>query len=301
MREAVIVVHGGAGALTDVRFDAAAQARMRDGLYAALETGQRLLLAGGSALDAVEDAVRILEDCESFNAGRGSVLNSAGAVEMDAAIMCGARGAAGAVACVRTIVHPVSAARAVMERTPHVLLVGAAADAFAAAAKLPTADPRYFLTGRRQAQLRRVKGGGAAQEGSTVGAVALDRDGHLAAATSTGGMTNQAPGRVGDSPIIGAGTWAADGRCAVSCTGSGELVLRCCLAHEIDARIRLAGADLAAATRSAFELMAGQGGGVGCVAVDPNGAIAMPFLTEAMPRGWARGGADPWVAIYAEE
>jgi len=300
MREPVIVVHGGAGTLSEVRGDVAAQARLRDGLYAAVEMAQRLLSRGGGAVDAVEAAVCVLEDCATFNAGRGSVLNSAGEVEMDAAIMCGGRGVAGAVAAVRTVVHPISAARAVMERTPHALLVGAAADAFAAASGLATAERDYFLTEERRAQLRRVRGG-SAPEGGTVGAVAIDGAGHLAAATSTGGMTNKAPGRVGDSPIIGAGTWAADGRCAVSCTGSGESILRACLAHEIDAGMRLASFGLEAAVRRACAPLVAAGAEIGVIAVAAGGVCAMPFFTAAMPRGVGRGEARPQVAIFADE
>jgi beta-aspartyl-peptidase (threonine type) len=304
MSEFVLAVHGGAGSMRRLRDDAAGQERIRDGLRGALRAGQGVLSDGGSALDAVEQAVRVLESNEAFNAGRGSVLNRAGEVEMDAAIMCGEKHRAGAVAAVRTILHPISAARAVMERTPHVLIAGLPAEKLALEAGVEEVDPEELATDERRRQLRRLR---AAKRvdldhgGSTVGAVALDRSGHLAAAASTGGMANKLPGRVGDSPIIGAGTWAADGRCAVSATGPGELIMRACVAHEIDAAIRLGGLELGRAASAALAMVAQLGGRAGCIAVDGNGTVAMPFTTEAMPRGVARTGEPPRQAIYDEE
>ncbi len=287
-----------------MRDDSAAQAPLRDGLREALIAGQRVLMEGGSALDGVEGAVRALEDCEHFNAGRGSALTCAGTVEMDAAIMCGTTGAAGAVAAVTSIVHPVSAARAVMERSGHVLMTGEGAVSLAVEAGLETAAPEFFVTAQRRAQLDRAQAVERVvldHDGGTVGAVALDRAGHLAAATSTGGMTNQLPGRVGDSPIVGAGTWAADARCAVSATGHGELILRACVAHEIDAAMRLAGLDLEAAARHALSIVEGLGAAAGCIALDGGGVVSMPFGTPAMPRGVVRGDGVPLQAIYAEK
>lgn len=300
MGEYVLAVHAGAG--DAVPGDAAASARIRDGLRNALVAGRHVLEAAGSAMDAVEHAVCALEACELFNAGRGSVVNSEGAVEMDASIMCGRALAAGGVAGATRIVHPVSAARAVMMHTPHVLLVGAAADGFAERVNLAVADPSYFITEARLRQLERARRGIAVDlDRGTVGAVALDRGGHLAAATSTGGTTNKLPGRVGDSPIIGAGTWAADGRCAVSATGNGELILRVAMAHEIDARMRLNGETVADAAGAALALVGSRGGGAGCIAIDAAGRIAMPFNTPVMLRGIIRGREPALTAIGPEE
>lgn len=289
----VLAVHGGAGS----RSAGADLERQRAGLRAALKAGESVLAAGGSALDAVERAVCVLEDDECFNAGRGSVLTRDGGVEMDAAIMCGATLAGGAVACVSRVVHPVSAARAVMERTPHLLLAGAGAEAVAAAAGLALAEPASFVT---EARRRRWQDGGSGGTAGTVGAVALDRAGHLAAATSTGGTAGKLPGRIGDSPLIGAGTWAADGRCAVSATGDGELIARACVAHEIDARLRLAGANSEEAARAALALVAALGGSAGCIAIDAAGAVALPFNTPAMARGVVREGNAMAIAIGSE-
>jgi len=299
MSEYVLAIHAGAGA--GVRGDAEEIEQVRAGLRDALLAGQHVLAADGCALDAVERAVCALEACDLFNAGRGSVLNSDGAVEMDASIMCGRTAAAGAVAGVTTIVHPVSAARAVIARTPHVLLVGAAADAFAVRAGIAVADPSSFVTVARRAQFDLARRGGPIDaDFGTVGAVALDRAGHLAAATSTGGTIDQAPGRVGDSPIIGAGTWAADGRCAVSATGSGEMIMRTALAHEIDARLRFGAESIDQAAAAAVALVTALGGGAGCIAIDAEGRVAMPFNTAAMLRGVARDGGTPLIAIGAE-
>jgi L-asparaginase / beta-aspartyl-peptidase len=298
MNDYVLVVHGGAGTAAAAHREAAEGRRVEGGLRRALAAGRDVLSAGGRALDAVELAVSALEDDPRFNAGRGSVLTRAGTVEMDAAIMCGERRAAGAVAGVTGVVHPVSAARAVMERTRHVLLTGASADALAAAAGLAVADPSYFVTAARRRQWQRDRDAvDPAEPGGTVGAVALDRHGHLAAATSTGGMLGQLPGRVGDSPIVGAGTWAADGRCAVSATGDGELIARVALAHEIDARLRLAGESIGEAAAAALALVSELGGGAGCIAIDGAGAVAMPFNTASMARGVARGDGTLLTAI----
>jgi isoaspartyl peptidase/L-asparaginase-like protein (Ntn-hydrolase superfamily) len=248
----VLAVHGGAGPAG--RPDAARDTAARAGLAAGLAAGMAALRAGGGALDAVEEAVRALEACEVLNAGRGSVLNAAGEVEMDACIVEGSGRGVGALAAVRRLVHPVSGARLVMEQSPHVLLVGEAADRFGAARGLETAEPGWFVTSLRRSQLERAQAadrihldhaGEDDPEGEdpgtqgTVGAVARDAAGHLAAATSTGGVTNQWPGRIGDTPLVGAGTWADDATCAVSATGPGELFIRCGFAHEVDAGLRL--------------------------------------------------------------
>ena len=282
----VIAVHGGAGPARPGD-TARAEARRR-GLADSLAAGVAVLAAGGSSLDAVVAAVMVLEDHEEFNAGRGSVLTAGGTVEMDASVMDGATRRAGAVANVRTVRHPVAAARAVLDDGRHVLVAGAAADDFARAAGLPAEANDWFVTPRRRAD--HPVGDPAGPGGSTVGAVALDGGGHLAAATSTGGRSGQTPGRVGDSPIIGAGTWADDRTCAVSGTGDGEAFLRAAFAHEVDARMRLSGAALEDACREALRIVGDRGGAGGCIAVDRAGRLALPYTTEEMHRGWARAG-----------
>lgn len=283
MHEVVIAVHGGAGRGES---DPVRLAARHAGLAAALGAGRSVLAGGGTALDAVVAAVAVLEDDEEFNAGRGSALTTACRVEMDASVAWGATGRAGAVAAVEGVRHPVLAARAVLDDGRHVLLAGAGAGAFARQAGLAFEDPAWFVTGRRRTDAKSSQG--------TVGAVALDAAGHLAAATSTGGRTGQLPGRVGDSPILGAGTWADDRTCALSATGAGEAFMRVAFAHEVDARMRLLpGTDLDAATAAALDLVraAGGGGGGGCIALDASGALAMPFSTDSMHRGFARGPA----------
>jgi isoaspartyl peptidase/L-asparaginase-like protein (Ntn-hydrolase superfamily) len=256
-------------------------------MTAALAAGRAILASGGPALAAVVAAVAILEDHPEFNAGRGSALTTGGRVEMDASVVCGLTRRAGAVAAVTGVRHPVDAAWAVLEHGAHVLLAADGAEAFARQHGLEFCDPGWFLTERRRAEQE------AASQG-TVGAVALDSHGHLAAATSTGGRTGQLPGRVGDSPIIGAGTWADDRTCAVSATGAGEAFIRAAFAHEVDALLRLApGTDLDAATAAALDRVVEAGGRGGCIALDATGRLAMPFTTASMHRGFTRGTAGP--------
>ncbi len=300
MSEFVLAVHGGAG---EPQPDVVA----KDALAECLAAGRDLLARGGSALDAVERSVALLEASEPFNAGRGSVLTASGQVEMDAAIMDGETRAAGAVACVSRLAHPISAARLVMERSPHVLLVGQSAEQFAQEHGAALVDPRSLVTPARRAQLERAQA--RAREnldpdelgGGTVGAVARDAAGHLAAATSTGGRTNQLPGRVGDSGLIGAGTWADDATCAVSGTGHGELFMRCAFAHEVDALQRHAGLELSVACERALARVLALGARGGCVAVDCRGKLALPFTTPGMYRGWIGPSGGPTVAVFADE
>lgn len=295
----VLAIHGGAGTIARRELTPRREKQYRAALLAALRSGYAALDGGGSSLDAVVAAVVVLEDSPLFNAGRGAVFNAAGEHELDAAVMDGATRKAGAVAAVRRVKNPVLAARAVMERTPHVLLAGADADRFARAAGLTMVPPRYFSTRERTRALvraRRDGAAGAADRHGTVGAVALDRRGNLAAATSTGGYTNKMPGRVGDSPIIGAGTYADD-RCAVSGTGPGEYFMRAVLAHDVAARMRYRGESLAQAARRALARLARLGGDGGLIAVDRGGNVATPFVSEGMYRGVARGGRYT-VAIY---
>jgi isoaspartyl peptidase/L-asparaginase-like protein (Ntn-hydrolase superfamily) len=281
--EFLIAVHGGAGQQSadhDVRWPSRAAA-----LAEGLRAGLVVLRSGGAAVEAVVAAILVLEDHENFNAGRGSALTSAGTVEMDAAVADGAGCRSGAVAVISGVRHPIAAARAVMDDGHQALLAGSAAADFARAAGLAFEAPGWFVT---EAASKAQDGPG----GSTVGAVALDRDGHLAAATSTGGRAGQAPGRIGDSPIIGAGTWADDRTCAVSATGHGEAFIRAAFAHEVDAQIRLGGCDLDEACRRALAQVEACGGTGGCVALDPHGHLSMPFTTAVMHRGWA-GSSGP--------
>ena len=296
----VIAIHGGAGTVNRARMTGRREREYRAGLTAALRAGYAVLDGGGTSLDAVVAAVIVMEDSPLFNAGRGAVFNAAGRHELDAAVMDGATGGAGAVAAARRVRNPVLAARAVMERTPHVLLTGSAADRFARDAGLTLVPPGYFSTTARAVALARARADAAATDADrhgTVGAVARDRNGNLAAATSTGGYTNKLPGRVGDTPLVGAGTYAENASCAVSATGSGEHFMRAVAAHDVAARMRYRRESLADAARHALERVVALGGDGGMIAVDRAGNIAMPFVSEGMYRGWARGGRIH-VAIY---
>jgi len=300
----VLAVHGGAGAPRRGEREAAEEdAAARAALAAALRAGFAVLASGGAALDAVERAVRVLEDCPLFNAGRGAALTSAGEAELDAAVMDGRGRRVGAVAAVRGVANPVSLARLVLERTPHVLLAGPGAEAFADAQGVPRVDPASLVTERRRADLARVLAAraGRAEAAGTVGAVACDGSGRLAAATSTGGLTGQLPGRVGDTPIAGAGTWADDDTCAVSGTGHGEGFVRAAVAHEVDARVRLLGAPLDAACRDALARAAALGATGACVAVDRAGRLALPSTAPLFARGWIGPDGVPRVALRTGE
>ena len=260
--------------------------RYHSGLEEAVLAAAAALTAGAGALGAAQAAVARLEDDPVFNAGRGSVLTAEATVEMDAAVMCGRTARAGAVAAVTTVRHPVALARAVMETTEDVMVAGAGADRLAAEVGLETMDPAWFVTERQLRRLRRAQEGVAHQDAGdtpigTVGAVVLDGEGALAAATSTGGRRGQRPGRIGDSPIIGAGTFA-DSRVAVSATGNGEALMLRCGAHEVSALMRHAGLGLADACAVAVDGIEE----VGLIALDADGAIAMPFDTTLMHRGW---------------
>lgn len=303
-----LAIHGGAGGRGRVRRDAEREAGVRRALDEALRAGHAVLAAGGSALDAAVEAVVVLEDCAALNAGRGAVLRSDGSVMFDAAVMDGRERRAGGVAALERVRNPVRAARAVLD-SGAVLLAGEAALRFARERRLETADPEWFVTEPRLAQLERARAEQRTRldhddepDGAgTVGAVALDRDGHLAAATSTGGMTHALPGRVGDSPVPGAGTWADDRTCAVSGTGEGEIFLRCAFAHEVDAGVRLAGLDLDTACLRALQRVDALGGRGGCAAIDPSGRVCLPFSTGAMPRGRVGPDGIPHAALLAGE
>jgi L-asparaginase / beta-aspartyl-peptidase len=287
MTDVAIVVHGGAGGWPSDAYDAA-----RTGLEAAVAAGHAVLASGGDALAAVEAAVIVLEDDPVFNAGRGAALDERGSVQLDAAVMRGADRAAGAVAALRGIRNPIRAARAVLDDGRHVMLVGEPATRFATDAGLDTAPEAWFLTDAR----RRAYEVGDSSRGGTVGAVARDARGGLAAATSTGGMARKHPGRVGDSPLVAAGTWADDATAAISCTGDGEAIIRTALAHEVDALMRHAGLPLAEACEVALSGLALRPGTGGLIAVCGDD-VAAPFTTPEMPRGWRVGDGPVLTAI----
>ena len=277
--------------------------KARVGLRAALDAGVKILEGGGSALDATEASVRVLEDDPCFNAGRGSVLTSEGVIELDAAIMDGRNRRAGAVAGLRTTRTPISLARRLMEDGPHVFLSGKGADQFAREAGLEQVENDWFVTTERRRQLDELLASGgfdADVKYGTVGAVAVDSDGHVAAATSTGGLTAKRWGRVGDSPLIGAGTYADDRSAAVSATGSGEYFIRAVAAHQLAERTRLGGESLQAALDGTLADIRQLGGTGGLIAVAATGEAAWGFTTPAMYRGIADARSRK-VAIYAEE
>jgi L-asparaginase / beta-aspartyl-peptidase len=316
-----LVIHGGAGVIRRQDLKAEQEAAYREALAAAAEAGAAVLRGGGRALDAVEAAVVVLEDDPLFNAGCGAVFTAEGKVVLDASIMDGTGLAAGAVAGVSSVRHPISLARAVMERSRHVMLIGAGAEAFAAAQGFEPAPEGWFFTERRWRALEKAlaargesppprpkalpdaAAGLAHDEGKlgTVGAVACDAKGHLAAATSTGGMTAQQWGRVGDSPVIGAGTYADDASCAVSGTGEGEYFIRLGLARSIAALVALKGMDLQAALDQVIhgdlKRLGGEGG---VIAVGPDGQTAWSFNTEGMYRARIGAGQPLDVGLYAE-
>ncbi|MCT6871216.1 MAG: isoaspartyl peptidase/L-asparaginase [Bartonella sp.] len=290
----VIAIHGGAGTIRAREMTAEQEQAYRDGLTQALEAGRVVLERQGSAIDAVTAAVMALEDDPLFNAGRGAVYTTKRTQEMDAAIMDGRDRNAGAVAGIFGPRHPVLAARAVMEKTEHVMLAGDGANEFCREIGLEMKPAEWFFTERRmkalENEMERRRLGGEENDPSrrhgTVGAVACDCFGHVAAATSTGGMTAKTPGRVGDSPVIGAGTWADDKTCAVSATGHGEFFIRYGAAHEIDARIRWGKETLEEAANSVVKDLAQIGGEGGLIAVNAKGEVCLPFNSEGMYRAW---------------
>ncbi len=293
MPHPVIAIHAGAGPGLGGRDQASLRDEARAALLTALDRARAILHDGGEALDAVVAAVAFMEDeVEFFNAGRGGVLCADGTVELSAAVMRGADRAAGAVATVRRTRFPVAGARAVLRESPHVLVIGEAADALAAAHGLEQCDPGYFVT---QRQRDRLADRGSDFERGTVGAVCRDVRGRLAAATSTGGRRGQMPGRVGDTPVIGAGTWADD-RVAVSCTGDGESFIRVAAAHQLATRLAH-GEPLALAAEATLADVGVADGTGGLIAVDADGTVALPFTTAAMNRGVWREGEEPraWV------
>jgi beta-aspartyl-peptidase (threonine type) len=297
-----LVVHGGAGSMRPGSLDPEQERCAKAGLEAALAAGSEMLEIRESALDAVEAAVRVLEEDECFNAGRGSVLAADGCIELDAAIMDGRNRRAGAVAGLRTTRAPISAARMLLERGPHVFLTGKGADQLARDAGLEQVDNSWFEIPDRRRQLEELIAGGGFDDEvkyGTVGAVAVDVDGHVAVATSTGGLTAKRWGRVGDSPLIGAGTYADDRSAAVSATGSGEFFIRAVAAHQLAERVRIGREPLQQALDAVLADIQSLGGKGGMIAVAANGDAAWGFTTPAMYRGMADSGG-PTVAIYSE-
>lgn len=308
-----IAIHGGAGAISRAEMTEEKELLYRNALDSALLIGENILQNGGTSLDAVEQTIIWLENCPFFNAGRGAVFNHEGKNELDASIMDGATQKAGAIGGIHTVKNPIRLARAVMERSPHVLLTGAGAEEFAREQNIETVDPKWFFTQERWESFQQVleaekktgkSGSLPIQPASgiyrfgTVGCVALDQNGHLAAGTSTGGMTNKRWNRLGDSPIIGAGTYASDDACAVSCTGHGEFFIRYAVAHDVWALMAYKGLPLdSAAHHVVMEKLVEKGGEGGLIAVDRNGNIAMPFNSEGMYRGYAKPG-ERGIFIY---
>ena len=298
-----LVIHGGCGAMRPATLSADAEERARAGLEAALDAGEAVLSQSGSALDAVEAAARVLEEDPAFNAGRGSVLTTEGRCELDAAIMDGSDRRAGAVAGMTTTRAPISAARAAMEHSPHVLLTYEGADAFAREQGLEQVANDWFIVPERRAQLDRVMAAGGKFDTDikygTIGAVAVDQAGHVAAATSTGGLTAKRWGRIGDSPLIGAGTYADDRAAAVSATGLGEAFIRAVGAHQLAMRMMIGGESLQAALDAVLADVAALGGNGGLIAVAPSGEAAWGFTTPGMYRARASAGTRE-VHVFGE-
>ncbi len=297
-----IVIHGGAGTIERNSMTAANEEAHRAGLEQAAKAGYEILEKGGASLDAVEAAIRQLEDNPLFNAGKGAVFTHEGTNELDSSIMDGKTLNAGAVAGVKHIRNPISLARLVMEKSPHVMLDGAGAEAFAKRMGMELVDQKYFYSDERWQALQKVKRstGSASDKDKhgTVGAVALDQAGNLAAGTSTGGTTNKEFGRIGDSPIIGAGTYANNKTCAVSCTGDGEYFIREAVAHDVSAMMEYKGMSVEQAARAAIDKVGKIGGTGGLIALDHAGNFAMPFNTSGMYRGTIDSAGKITVEIY---
>lgn len=300
----VLVIHGGAGVITRSSMDTIVEQAYRVALDSVLTIGETILSAGGSSLDAVEAVVMWMEDNPLFNAGRGAVFTFEGKNEMDASIMDGHGLMAGAVGGVQHVKHPIQLARAVMEKSPHVFLSGAGAETFAREHGIELVDTSWFFTQRRwdsHIRMLEEERASAEQKHGTVGAVALDKHGHLAAATSTGGMTNKRWNRLGDTPVIGAGTYANDATCAISSTGHGEYFIRYAVAHDISAMMEYAQTSLSeAASHVVMEKLAAAGGEGGVIGVDHQGQLTMTFNSEGMYRGYAKPG-ERYVGIFANE
>ena len=303
----VLVIHGGAGVVKKEMTPEREQA-VRAALQRALDAGYAVLKSGKPALDAVTAAITVLEDDPHFNAGKGAVFNHDGKNELDASIMDGATLRAGSIANVHRVKNPILLARAVMEKSPHVMMVGDGAEQFAKSVGFELVDPKYFYTEERWQQLQealkeereKAVDPGKTPHHGTVGAVALDSQGHLAAGTSTGGMTNKRYGRVGDSPIIGAGTYA-NAKCAVSATGWGEFYIRANAAHDICARVEYRGEPIVQAAKEVvMDVVPKLGGDGGVIALDADGNFATPFNTDGMYRGWVDKDGKIHISIFSD-
>jgi len=297
-----LVLHGGAGTIKQENMAPGQEDRIRSAFQQALEAGQQVLSEGGSAMDAVETSIRILEDSPEFNAGKGAVFTAAGTNELDASIMDGKSLNAGAVTGVQMIANPISLARRVMNDSPHVMLAGRGAEAFALEQGIDTVTTDYFWTQHRWKQLeakRHAISGDRTEKHGTVGAVALDHDGNLAAGTSTGGMTNKRFGRIGDSPIVGAGTYANNKTCAISATGHGEYFMRLMIAHDISAGIEYGNQSLKASARQVIQgKLTDIGGMGGIIGLDKSGHRVMEFNTMGMYRAWTDSNGDTGILFY---
>lgn len=313
MGKAVIAIHGGAGAISRHQLSAQKEHEFVTALSDIVESVQKMLESGACALDAVTEAVRQLEECPLFNAGIGSVFTAEETHELDACVMDGNSLAAGAVAGVKHLRNPVLAARLVLENSPHVMMIGEGAEAFAKSQGMELVHNSLFSTDTRFQQLVEARSNGEfildhdgspldeRQKMGTVGAVALDFDGNLAAATSTGGMTNKLPGRVGDSPLVGAGCYANNASVAVSCTGTGEVFIRTLAAYDIAALMEYGNLSLLeACERVVMEKLPALGGSGGLIAIDREGNVVLPFNSEGMYRAWAYAGDTPTIGIYKE-
>ncbi len=300
--EYAIVIHGGAGNISPAFISPEREKAIEKKLGEALDAGVLVLNSGESSMDAVEAVIRILEDSPLFNAGKGAVFNHAGKNEMDASIMDGRTLDAGGITGVGDIKNPISAARVVMEKSLHVLMMGAGASAFAESQGIEIVDSGYFHTERRWNDLQKQLEKDQVEKYGTVGCVALDKAGNLAAGTSTGGMTNKRWGRIGDSPIIGAGTYANNNSCAVSATGHGEYFIRYTVAHDISALMQYKGLSVADAARVVIqEKLKPAGGSGGVICVDKYGGISMEFNTRGMLRAWADSKGEWEVVVFEED
>lgn len=301
--EWTLLIHGGAGVMRRAEMTPEMDASYRAGLNEALEAGSKVLAGGGKAIDAVEAAVRVLEDNPNFNAGKGAVLTREGVAELDASIMDGRDRRAGAVAQVRTVKNPIRAARHVMDHSGRVMFAGPDVDEMAKEAGLEIVPPDYFITPRRLEALKRAMAGTfePMDRYGTVGAVAMDRNGDLAAATSTGGMNAKPPGRVGDAPIIGAGTYADNASCAVSSTGDGEYFIRASVARMICARVAMQDMSAEQAAQATLDEVKALGGTGGVIVISNDGSVALSMNTEGMFRGHADASGKKVVGIYTDE
>jgi beta-aspartyl-peptidase (threonine type) len=302
--KAVLVIHGGAGWISRESVSDSMENAYIKTLEAALIKGRGIIKNGGSSLDAVQLAIEHLEDSPLFNAGKGSVFTYNETNEMDSAIMDGATGDAGAATGISTIKNPIQVARAVLDHSVHVFLSGQGAEEFAVEQGLKQVDPSYFFTQKNFDRLKKVKVAvnvPSQEKLGTVGAVALDVNGNLAAGTSTGGMTNKRYGRIGDVPVIGAGTYAENDVCGISATGHGEFFIRNVVAHDIAARMKYAGHSIEKASTEVIAALKEKGGAGGVIGLDSQGHVVMPFNTPGMFRGYISLDGSPVVAIYAED